>query len=63
MKIKKLLAILLAGAMIFTAAGCSESTETLPVESEGQTADEEPEGKTAEENRSEAASESTLPSC
>ena len=57
MKIKKLLAILLAGAMIFTAAGCSESTETLPVESEGQTADEEPEGKTAEENRSEAASD------
>ncbi|MBO4288649.1 MAG: hypothetical protein J5865_00935, partial [Lachnospiraceae bacterium] len=56
MKIKRLLAVLLAGAMLFSAAGCSESTETLPVES-GQTSGQEesvPEGKTAAEDQTDA---------
>ena len=48
MKIKRLLAILLAGTMLFAAVGCNESTETLPVQTEGQSTGKEDsqEGKT-----------------
>ena len=63
MKIKRLLAILLAGVMLFAAAGCTESTETLPVESDGKTSAQNesvPEGQTgAETEGSSKAAEGT----